>query len=177
MPLIQSVNGKHPRIHKSAWISDNATITGNVVIGKNCSIWFQTVIRGDVNKIIIGDGVNIQDAAVIHGTMGRGDTIIGHNVSVGHRAIIHGCRIEDNVLVGMGAIILDDAVIPSNCVVAAGSVVLSGSTLESGFIYGGIPAKKLKPLDEKQADYYIKLTAQKYIEYAGWYSSKDDALS
>ena len=131
------VNGKSPVIPGSCWVADNATVTGDVEFGEQCSVWFQVVIRGDVNKIRIGNKVNIQDASIIHGTNGRGDTIIGNNVSIGHRAIIHGCEIKDNVLIGMGAIILDDAVIGSNVLVAAGAVVTSGMILESGFLYGG----------------------------------------
>ncbi len=169
MPLILPYKGKTPQIDGSAWVADNATITGDVTIGKNSSVWFQVVIRGDVNKIIIGDNCNIQDLTMVHGTYDRGDTILGNNVSVGHGAILHGCQIEDNVLVGMGATILDDVIIPSNTVIAASSLITSGMKLESGYIYAGIPAKKLKPLDAATAERYIKGTAEHYVEYAKGY--------
>ena len=168
MPILE-VNGVSPIIPESCWVAENATVTGDVEFGANCSIWFQVVIRGDVNKIRIGDNVNIQDASIIHGTNGRGNTILGNNVSIGHRAIIHGCKIEDNVLIGMGAIILDDAIIQSNVIVAAGAVVTSGSILESGYLYGGIPAKKLKPLESEKIDFYIRGTAAAYVEYSKYY--------
>lgn len=163
------VNGVSPKVDPSSWIADNATITGDVTIGEQCSIWFQVVIRGDVNKIIIGNNVNIQDGSIVHGTMGRGDTILGNNVSIGHKAIIHGCQIEDNVLIGMGAIVLDDVLIPSNTIIAAGAVVTSGTIIEPGFIYAGTPARKLKPLDASKAQLYIEGTAKAYIEYKEYY--------
>ena len=170
MPIIP-VNGTVPIIPKSTWVAENATLTGDIVCGEQCSIWFQVVIRGDVNKIKIGDRVNIQDASIVHGTNGRGDTVIGNNVSIGHRAIIHGCTIEDNVLIGMGAIVLDEAVVESNVIVAAGAVVTSGSVLKSGFLYAGIPAKAIKPLEEGKVDYYIRGTAAAYVEYASYYKT------
>lgn len=165
MAHIISVNGIKPKIHPSAWIAPNAVITGDVEIGADCSIWFGVVIRGDVNKIRIGNGVNIQDLTMVHGTNGRGDTIIGDKVSVGHRAIIHGCHIEEKVLIGMGAIILDDVLIPSNTLIAAGAVVTSGTTLEAGHIYAGTPARKLKALDKEKAQMYIDGTAAAYVGY------------
>ena len=169
MALILEVNGKTPQIDTSAWVSDNATITGDVVIAENCSVWFQVVIRGDCNKIRIGKDCNIQDGAIIHGTVGRSDTILHDRVSVGHKAIIHGCQIHSDVLVGMGAIILDDVIVPSNTIIAAGAVVTSGTKLESGFIYAGTPAKKLKPIDKLNAQIYIEGTAQAYMKYKEWY--------
>lgn len=172
MALIKEVNGKLPIIDESSWIADNATLTGDIVIGKECSIWFQVVIRGDCNKIRIGDSCNIQDGAIVHGTVGRSNTILHDRVSVGHKAIIHGCQIESDVLVGMGAIILDDVVVPSNTIIAAGAVVTSGTMLESGFIYAGAPARKLKPIDEKNAAIYIQGTAQAYMKYKEWYKAE-----
>lgn len=163
------VKGITPQIPDSTWVAENATITGDVVFGEHCSVWFLVVIRGDVNKIRFGKKVNIQDGAVVHGSAGRGDTIVGDNVSIGHKAIIHGCIIHDNVLIGMGAIVLDDVVVESNVIVAAGAVVTSGTVLESGFLYGGIPAKKIKPLEEAKVDYYIKGTAAAYVEYSKYY--------
>lgn len=168
---IITINGVSPQIDPTAWVADNATVTGDVTIGQNSSVWFQVVIRGDVNKIIIGDNCNIQDISMVHGTYNRGDTILGNNVSVGHRAIIHGCQIRDNVLIGMGAIILDDVIIPSNTIIAAGALITSNMELESGFIYAGTPAKKLKPLDEEKAKYYIKGTSDHYVKYSSWYKT------
>ncbi|MEE9438042.1 MAG: gamma carbonic anhydrase family protein [Saprospiraceae bacterium] len=166
---IISIGGKTPQFALNCWIANNATITGDVVIGKQSSVWYQVVIRGDVNKIIIGDNVNIQDGAIVHGSDGKGDTIIGNNVSIGHRAIVHGCIIHDDVLIGMGAIVLDDVVIESNVIVAAGAVVTGGKRLESGYLYAGVPAKKLKKIDAEKADYYIKKTAQGYVEASKYY--------
>jgi len=168
MPIIP-VKGTSPEIPKSSWIAENATVTGDVKCGEDCSIWFQVVIRGDVNKIRIGNRVNIQDASIVHGTTGRGDTIIGNDVSIGHRAIIHGCKINDNVLIGMGAIVLDDVVVESNVIVGAGAVVTSGTILKSGYLYAGVPAKQIKPLEEEKVEFYIKGTAAAYIEYASYY--------
>lgn len=165
------VNNISPKIPESTWVADNATITGDVEFGEECSVWFQVVIRGDVNKIRFGNRVNLQDATIVHGSAGRGDTIVGNNVSIGHRAIIHGCTIHDNVLIGMGAIILDDAIIKSNVIVAAGAVITSGTVLESGFLYAGVPAKKVKPLEEGKIDYYIKGTAAAYVEYSKYYKT------
>lgn len=167
---IISVKGITPKIAESCWVAENATVTGDVEIGKESSVWFQAVIRGDVNKIKIGDRVNIQDASIVHGTTGGRDTVIGNDVSIGHRAIIHGCTLEDNVLIGMGAIVLDNAVVQSNVIVGAGAVVTGGSILESGFLYAGIPAKKIKPLEEGKTDFYIKGTAAGYVEYKKLYS-------
>lgn len=164
------VKGVTPTISDSCWVADNATITGDVVIGKDSSVWFQVVIRGDVNKIKIGDRVNIQDASIIHGSTGGIDTVIGNDVSIGHRAIVHGCTLHDNVLIGMGAIILDNVIVESNVIVGAGAVVTGGMTLESGYLYAGVPAKKIKPLDEAKSDYYIKGTAAGYVEYSKYYS-------
>ena len=170
MALLINVNGDYPIIDPTVWLADNAVITGNTIIGKESSIWFGVVIRGDVNNIVIGENVNIQDLSMVHGTYGRSDTVIGNNVSIGHRAIIHGCQIEENVLIGMGAIILDDVKIHSNCIIAAGAVVTSGTVLESGFIYAGVPARKLKPIDDISRQVYIDGTAQAYLKYKEWYN-------
>lgn len=167
--LILEVNGKTPKIDSSCFIAENATLTGDIIIGKNSSVWFQTVIRGDVNQIRIGKNSNIQDLSMVHGTNGKQDTIIGDHVTVGHKAIIHGCTIENNVLIGMGAIILDDAIIKSRSIIAAGAVVTSGTICESGFIYAGIPAKKIKPLDAESAKKYTLLNAEAYVKYSAWY--------
>lgn len=158
-----------PKVHPSAWVADNAVLTGDIEIGENSSIWYGVVIRGDVNKIRIGNNVNIQDLTMVHGTVGRGDTILGNNVSVGHRAIIHGCQIEDNVLIGMGAIVLDDVLVPSNTIIAAGAVVTSGTVLESGYIYAGTPARKMKALSSDASQLYIDGTASAYRKYKELY--------
>jgi carbonic anhydrase/acetyltransferase-like protein (isoleucine patch superfamily) len=169
MALIVKVNEKTPIIDPSARIAENATLTGDITIGRESSIWYNVVIRGDVNKIIIGNHVNIQDGSMVHGTAGRGDTILGDYTSVGHRAIIHGCQIKGRALVGMGAIILDDAIIEEDVIIAAGSVVTQGTVCESGWIYAGAPAKPVKKLDEGRIQYYIDGTAKAYIEYSSWY--------
>jgi len=166
---IITVNGVTPKFGKNVFIANNATLTGSIVMGDDCSVWFQVVIRGDVNNIIIGNKVNIQDGAVIHGTIGRGDTILEDNVSIGHRAIIHGCHIKRNVLIGMGAIVIDDAIIESNVIVGAGSVVTQGMHLESGYIYAGVPARKIKAINQEQQEFYIQRTADAYVKYASYY--------
>lgn len=169
MAIIKAIKGTTPVISENSFIADNVVITGDVEIGSDCSIWFGTVIRGDCNKIRIGNKVNIQDLSMVHGTTGRGDTLIGNNVSVGHRAIIHGCQIHDNVLIGMGAIVLDDTIIESNVIVAAGAVVRANQILKSGYLYGGIPAKPIKEISPEMAQIYIDGTAKGYIEYAKLY--------
>jgi len=169
MALIKTVRGLHPEFGENCFIAENATIVGDVVMGTNCSVWFNAVIRGDVNSIRIGDQVNIQDGAIIHCTFEKTETHIGNKVSIGHNAIVHGCAINDQVLIGMGAIIMDNAVIESNCIVAAGAVVTQNTRLESGYIYAGMPAKKLKKLDTSLSDGEIKRIANNYVEYAKWF--------
>ena len=169
MALIKTVRGFTPEHGENCYFAENATIVGDVKMGNDCSIWFSAVVRGDVNAIRIGNKVNIQDGAIIHGTNGKGDTVLGDHVSVGHRAIIHGCKIEDNVLIGMGAIVLDDVVVPSNTIIAAGALVPSNARLESGFIYAGTPAKKLRALDPAFAKLYIDGTANGYVGYKEYY--------
>jgi len=170
MALIRSVRGFTPSFGKNCFIAENATVVGDVDVGDDCSIWFNAVVRGDVNSIRVGNKVNIQDGAVIHCTFEKTKTLIGNNVSVGHNAIVHGCEIKDNVLVGMGAIIMDDAVVESNVLIAAGAVVLEKAHLESGFIYGGVPAKKLKPLTPETFQHYIGRIADNYVMYASWFT-------
>lgn len=169
MALMIPLHNKIPQFGKNCYFAPNATIIGEVTMGDDCSIWFNAVVRGDVNSIVIGNKVNIQDNAVIHCTYEKAATVIGNNVSVGHNAIVHGCTIHDNVLVGMGAIVMDHAVVHENVLIAAGSVVLENSVLESGFIYGGVPAKKLKPLSAEEFKYNIERIANNYLKYAGWY--------
>jgi carbonic anhydrase/acetyltransferase-like protein (isoleucine patch superfamily) len=169
MAIIRSVQGISPIIGEDCFLADNAVITGDVIIGNQCTLWFNAVIRGDVHEIRIGNRTNIQDGAIIHATYKKAHTYIGDDVSIAHGAMIHGCTIENEVLIGMGAIIMDHVVIPSGCVVAAGAVVLEGSHLESGFSYGGVPARKLGKLSDDQRQFLIKRTAENYIKYASWY--------
>jgi len=173
MALIKTVRGKNPRFGENCFLAENATIIGDVEMGEDCSVWFQAIVRGDVNSIRIGNKVNIQDAAIIHCTYERAATRIGNNVSIGHRAIVHGCTIHDNVLVGMGAMIMDNAVVNSNCLVAAGAVVLENSVLESNCIYAGIPAKKVKELSPEQFEDSVLRIADAYLMYAGWYGEEE----
>src|ERR1043165_1916971 len=150
MPVILPVKGFSPEFGKNCFLAENATIVGDVIIGDDCSIWFNAVVRGDVNSIRIGNKVNIQDGAVIHCTYQKAKTIIGSDCSIGHNAIVHGCTLEDHVLIGMGAIVMDHAVVEKYCIVAAGAIVLENTRLESGHIYAGAPAKKIKPITEEQ---------------------------
>ena len=168
MPVILPVKDKHPKWDENCFIAPNATIVGDVVMGKNCSVWFNAVIRGDVNSITIGDDSNIQDGAVIHATYLKAATVIGNRVSVGHNAIVHGCTLKDHILVGMGAIIMDNAVVEPYCIIAAGAVVLENTQCESGYIYAGTPAKKIKPITEEQRALLNKLP-DNYIMYSGWF--------
>lgn len=168
-PLILPVGDKTPRWGSDCFIAPNASLIGDVIIGDRCSVWFQAVVRGDVHEIRIGHDVNIQDGAIIHCTYQKAATSVGDRVSIGHRAIVHGCRIEADVLVGMGAIVMDHAHVESNVLIAAGAVVLENARLESGYIYGGVPAKKIKALDEEDFAFYIKRTSENYNMYAGWF--------
>lgn len=153
----------------NCFIAPNATIVGDVVMGKDCSVWFNAVVRGDVNSIRMGDKVNIQDGAVIHATYQKTKTIVGNNVSIGHNAIVHGCTVEDNVLIGMGAIVMDNAYIGSNTIIAAGAVVLEGTKVEAGCIYAGVPAKKVKEISQELIHGEIDRIAHNYIMYADWF--------
>ena len=167
--LIKSILGKRPSWGKDCFFADNATIIGDTVIGDFCSIWFNTVIRGDVNKIRIGNNVNIQDGSVIHATYKKSSTSVGNYVSVGHNAIIHGCTIDDFVLVGMGSIVMDNAKISSNTIIAAGSVILENTVVEPNSIYGGTPAKKIKEINESKSKKEIERIAKNYLIYSSWY--------
>ena len=169
MPLILPVKGIYPKIGDNCFVAENATIAGDVVIGSECSIWFNAVVRGDVNAIRIGNKTNIQDGAVIHCTYQKAATSIGNNVSIGHRAIVHGCTVEDNVLIGMGAIVMDKAVVQKNTIVAAGAIVLENMLCESGFIYAGIPARKVKQLSPEQTEGLEKV-ANNYVMYSSWFT-------
>ncbi|MBO5807313.1 MAG: gamma carbonic anhydrase family protein [Bacteroidaceae bacterium] len=169
MAIIKEVRGYTPRIGKNCFIAETAAVLGEVTIGDNCSIWYGTVLRGDVNSIVIGNNVNIQDGAVVHTLYQRSRTVIGDNVSIGHNATVHGATIEANSLVGMGATILDNAVVKSGAIVAAGALVPSGTTVESGWIYAGVPAKKIKEVSPEQQKEIIERIANDYIMYASWY--------
>jgi len=169
MKIIKPVKGKHPRISEDCYIAENATIVGEVSIGTQCSVWFNAVIRGDVHYIKIGNKVNIQDGAVIHATYKKSPTTIGNNVSIGHNAIVHGCTIHDNVLIGMGSIVMDDCVIESNSIIAAGAIVTKNTRVESGSIYAGIPAKKIKNISQEMISGEIDRIANSYINYSSWF--------
>jgi len=169
MAFIKSVKGVKPTIGKDCFIADNATLTGDVIMGDNCSVWFNAVVRGDVHTIRIGNNVNIQDGAVVHCTYQKAPTSIGNNVSIAHNAIVHGCTIHDNVLVGMGSILMDHVVVESNSIIAAGAVVSKGTIVESGSVYAGVPAKKIKTVDVELIEGEINRIANSYNMYASWY--------
>ena len=171
MPLIKTIKGKTPEFGNDCYIAENATVVGDVIMGDNCSIWFNAVVRGDVNLIRIGNKVNIQDGACIHCTYEKASTTIGNNVSIGHHAIIHGCTLKDNVLIGMGAIVMDKAIIGSNSIIAAGSVVLENTTVEPGSVYAGVPARKVKDINPEQIKGEIDRIANNYVMYSGWYKA------
>ena len=166
MAIIKKLNGHTPKFGKNCFLADNAAIIGDVEMGNDCSIWFGAVLRGDVHSIRIGNKVNIQDNATIHATYKKSPTNIGNNVSIAHNAVIHGCTIKDNVLIGMGAIVLDDAVVESNTIVAAGSVVTKGTVVESGWVYAGTPAKKMKQLGEELLKGEVERIVNAYSMYA-----------
>ena len=169
MALIKSVRGFTPVYGRDCYFAENATIVGDVVMGNQCSVWFNTVIRGDVNSIRIGNKVNIQDGAVLHCLFEKSVIEIGDNVSIGHNVIIHGAKIEEDVLIGMGAIVMDYVVVGRNSIIAAGALVLEGTIVEPGSIYGGVPARRLKDIEEHQAREMIEKIANNYITYASWF--------
>jgi carbonic anhydrase/acetyltransferase-like protein (isoleucine patch superfamily) len=169
MAIIKSVRGIAPLIPEDCYVAENATIVGEVTLGANCSVWFNAVIRGDVHFIKIGDKVNIQDGAVIHATYQKAPTTIGNNVSIGHNAIVHGCTIHDNVLIGMGSIVMDHCIIESNSIIAAGAVVTQNTRVEAGSIYAGVPAKKVKDISQELINGEINRIADNYIKYASWF--------
>ncbi len=169
MAVIKSVRGVTPRFGKDCFLADNATVTGDVIMGDGCSVWFNAVVRGDVHYIRIGDHVNIQDGAIIHCTYQKAPVNIGSNVSIAHNAIVHGCTIHDNVLVGMGAIIMDGAVIHSNSIIAAGALVKEGTVVESGSVWAGVPASKIKDIDKSLLEGQVNRISRNYSMYASWY--------
>ncbi len=168
MPIIKTVRGLTPRFGKNCFLADNAVVVGEVTMGDNCTVWFNAVVRGDVHSITIGNNTNIQDGAIIHCTYQKAKTVIGNNVSIAHNAVVHGCTVEDNVLIGMGAIVMDDAVIGTGSVIAAGAIVLPKTIVEPGSIYAGMPAKRMKDVGEEMKA-VIERTAKNYPMYAEWY--------
>ena len=175
MAFIFPVEGKFPSWGADCFIAPNATVVGDVIMGTQCSVWFNAVVRGDVNSIRMGDKVNVQDGAVIHCTYQRTQTIIGNNVSIGHNAIVHGCTVHDNVLIGMGSIVMDSAVVHSNTIIAAGAVVLEGTVCEGGAVYAGVPAKKVKAISAEKVSGEIDRIATNYVNYARWFDDVNDA--
>ncbi len=167
--IIKTVNGKTPQMGKDCFIAENATIVGEVSMGDQCSIWFNAVVRGDVNYITMGNKVNVQDGAVIHGTYQKSATIIGNNVSIGHNALVHGCTIKDNVLIGMGSIVMDGCVVESNSIIAAGAVVTTGTHVPEGSVFAGMPAKKIKDISTELSSGEIDRIANNYVKYSGWF--------
>ena len=172
MAHIQEVRGFAPKYGKDCWFAPNSTIVGEVEMGDNCTVWFNAVVRGDVNFIRIGNNSNIQDNVTIHGTYKKAGTTIGNHVSIGHNAVVHGCTIEDNVLIGIGAIILDNAVIKSGSIIGAGTVVLEGTVVDPDSVYGGVPGKKLKSMDAENKEMLGRI-AGNYSMYAGWFKENE----
>lgn len=169
MAVILPVKGVSPTIPEDCFIAPNATVVGDVVMGSECSVWFNTVVRGDVNSIRMGNKVNVQDGACIHCTYERTKTVIGNNVSIGHNAIVHGCTVDDNVLIGMGAIVMDNCHIGSNSIIAAGAVLLEGTQVPAGSIFAGVPAKKVKDISQELLKGEVERIANNYIMYSGWF--------
>jgi carbonic anhydrase/acetyltransferase-like protein (isoleucine patch superfamily) len=173
MALIKPVRGFHPKFGDDCYLAENSTIVGDVIMGDQCSVWFNAVIRGDVNSIRMGNKVNVQDGAVIHCTYEKTKAIIGNNVSIGHNALVHGCTIHDNVLIGMGSIVMDNCEIGSNSIIAAGAVVLENTKVESGVIYAGVPAKKVKDINPELIHGEINRIANNYLMYSGWFKEEE----
>ena len=174
MATILTVQGKDPQFGENCFIAPNATIAGDVTMGNDCSIWFNAVLRGDVHYIKMGNKVNVQDGAVVHCTYLKHPTTIGNNVSIGHNALVHGCTIHDNVLIGMGSIVMDGCVVHSNSIIAAGAVVLEGTIVEEGSIYAGVPAKKVKMVSEAMITGEINRIADNYVKYSSWFEAYND---
>lgn len=169
MALIKKLNDISPEYGENCFFAENATIIGDVIMGNECSVWFNAVIRGDVHYIRMGNRVNVQDGAVIHCTYKKHPTIIGNNVSIGHNALVHGCTVKDNVLIGMGAIVMDGVIVESNSIIAAGAVITQGTHVEANCIYAGVPAKKIKEINQELSEGEIKRIAESYVMYSGWY--------
>lgn len=174
MALIKPCRGISPQFGNDVWLAENATVVGDVIMGDRCSVWFNAVIRGDVNSIRMGDQVNVQDGAVIHCTYEKTKTVLGNNVSIGHNALVHGCTVEDNVLIGMGAIVMDNCYIEANCIIAAGAVLLENTRVESWSVYAGIPAKKVKTLSPELFAGEVQRIANNYVMYSGWFKENEE---
>lgn len=173
MALIRELLGKKPKLGEGTFTAETATIIGDVTTGKDCSIWYNAVLRGDVNYITLGERVNVQDNAMLHCTYQKYPLIIGNNVSIGHNAIVHGCTLHDNVLIGMGAIVMDNCVVESNSIVGAGSVVTQGTHIRSGEVWGGIPARKIKDTSVELLEGEVNRIAQNYVLYSSWYGTEE----
>lgn len=169
MALIKSCRGIEPQFGEDCFLAENATVVGDVIMGDRCSVWFNAVVRGDVNSIRMGNQVNIQDGAVLHCTYEKTKVHLGNNVSIGHNALVHGCTVEDNVLIGMGAIVMDNCYIESNCIIAAGAVLLENTRVESWSVYAGVPAKKVKTLTPELFEGEVQRIANNYVMYSGWF--------
>jgi len=172
MALIKKVQDKTPVFGKGCYLAENATIVGDVIMGEDCSVWFNAVIRGDVHYIKMGNKVNVQDGAIVHATYKKSPTNIGNHVSIAHNAIVHGCTIKDNVLIGMGAIVMDDVIIESNSIIAAGAIVTKGTHVEEGTVYAGTPAKKIKDINKELSEGEIQRIANSYKMYSSWYTEE-----
>lgn len=173
MALLKKCRGFEPKFGENCWLADNATVVGDVIMGNECSVWFSAIVRGDVNSIRMGNRVNVQDGAVIHCTYEKTKTILGNNVSIGHNALVHGCTVEDNVLIGMGSIVMDNCYIEANSIIAAGAVLLEGTRVESWSIYAGIPAKKVKTLSPELFQGEVQRIATNYVKYASWFKDEE----
>jgi carbonic anhydrase/acetyltransferase-like protein (isoleucine patch superfamily) len=176
MAIIRTILGKTPAFGKNCWMAETAVITGDMICGDDCTFWYNAVVRGDVHYIRLGNKVNVQDNATIHCTYQKAPTTIGNSVSIGHNAIVHGCTIHDNVLIGMGAIVMDHAVVESGSIIAAGAVVLENTHVESGYIYAGTPAKKVKQVDPEHVKDLIERIANNYLQYAEWYKDGETKI-
>lgn len=178
MALVKELLGKIPQIGENTFLAETATIIGDVIMGRDCSVWYNAVIRGDVHYIRMGDKVNVQDNAMLHCTYQKHPLNIGNNVSIGHNAIVHGCTIKDNVLIGMGAIVMDDCLVEENSIVGAGSVVTQGTHIKSGEVWGGVPAKKIKDINAQLLEGEVNRIADNYVKYSSWYKEnvKDHQL-
>jgi len=174
MALIKECRGFTPQFGEDCYLAENATVVGDVIMGNECSVWFSAVVRGDVNSIRMGNRVNVQDGAVIHCTYEKTKVILGNHVSIGHNALVHGCTVEDNVLIGMGSIVMDDCYIEANSIIAAGAVLLEGTRVESWSIYAGVPAKKVKTLSPELFAGEVQRISNNYVMYSGWFKEKKD---
>lgn len=172
MALIKECRGFTPEWGEDCYLAENATVVGDVKMGNECSVWFNAVVRGDVNSIRMGNRVNVQDGAVIHCTYEKTKTILGNNVSIGHNALVHGCTVKDNVLIGMGSIVMDNVTIEENCIIAAGAVVLEGTHIETGSVYAGVPAKKVKTLSPELFEGEVQRIAKNYVKYSSWFKEE-----